>query len=136
MRFLALGLIVALAACQTARIPPPAKIQYPEENNSIVVLVAATGQRARDLIHNVSARCWLDGVVAGAQLIVKPTGNVEIVGDKYLLVAADYAGLRGARSRWKLTGTALKDPVQRARLVETLDQAVKTGETSCPSIVG
>ncbi|MEM9061972.1 MAG: hypothetical protein AAGD13_16040 [Pseudomonadota bacterium] len=136
MRFLALGLIAVLAACQTARIPEPAKIQFPEEDHSIVVLVSATGQQARDLIHDVSARCWLDGVVRGAQLIVKPTGNIEIVGDRYLLVAADYAGLKGARSRWKLTGTALKDPVQRARLVETLDVAVKTGETRCPPIVG
>ncbi|MEM7211359.1 MAG: hypothetical protein AAF479_05585 [Pseudomonadota bacterium] len=135
MRLFVLTVFVLLSACQTARLPAPAKINHPEEDHSVTVLVSATGQRARDLIHEVAARCWLDGVVAGAQLIVKPGGNVEVVGDKYLLVAADYAGLKGARSRWKLTGTAVRDPAKRARLVETLDFAARTGETACPSIV-
>jgi hypothetical protein len=132
MRVVLLIALMGLSACQMARLPEPAKIQHPEEDHSIVVQVSATGQAARDLIHNVAARCWLDGVVRGAQLIVKPSGNVEIVGDRYLLVAADYAGLAGARSRWKLTGTAIRDPAKRARLVETLDRAVRTGETQCP----
>lgn len=132
-RLATLLLLASLAACQTiGPAPQPAKVQHPVEDASVVVLVSATGQPARDLIHEVAARCWLDGVVRGAQLIVKPGGNVEIVGDRYLLVAADYVGLKGARSRWKLTGTAMRDPIQRARLVETLDIAVKTGKTSCP----
>lgn len=136
MRFVLLSAFILLSACQTTAIAPPAKINYPQEDNSVVVLLSATGQRARDIVHDVAVRCWLDGVVAGAQLIVKPSGNVELVGDTYLLVAADFVGLKGARSRWKLTGTAIKDPQKRARLVQTLDNAVKTGQTSCPSIVG
>lgn len=136
MRIVLLVALMGLSACQMARLPQPAKIQYPEENHSVIVQVSATGQNARNLIHDVAARCWLDGVVRGAQLIVKPSGNVEIVGDKYLLVAADYVGLAGARSRWKLTGTAVRDPGKRARLVETLDRAVKTGETQCPILTG
>ena len=136
MRILSLLAFVALSGCLAVGQPKPrpAKIEYPEENHSVTVLVSATGQRARDLMHHVAARCWLDGVVRGAQMILKPGGNIEIVGDKYLLVAADYAGLKGARSRWKLTGTALRDPVKRARLVETLDLAVKTGQTACPPL--
>ena len=136
MRFLLIAAVMGLTACQMARAPQPAKIVHPQEDHSITVLVSATGQTARDLIHEVAARCWLDGVVRGAQLIVKPGGNVEIVGDRYLLVAADYVGLKGARSRWKLTGTAVRDPGKRARLVQTLDRAVKTGETSCPILAG
>ncbi len=66
---------------------------------------------------------------------MKPSGNIEIVGDKYLLVAADYVGLNGARSRWKLTGTAIADPVQRDRLVATLDLAARTGQTACPRLI-
>lgn len=135
MRLIAVLLVTALAGCQTiGPAPQPAKIKYPVEDESIVVLVSATGQPARDLIHNLAAQCWLDGVVRGAQMIVKPGGNVEIVGDRYLLVAADYVGLKGARSRWRLTGTALRDPVQRTRLVQTLDLAVKTGQTACPML--
>ena len=137
MRFALLAAALVLSACMTPAnqpAPQPAKIQSPIEDNSIVLLVSATGQRARDLIHHVAARCWLDGVVRGAQLIVKPGGNVEIVGDQYLLVAADYVGLKGARSRWKLTGTALRDPIKRQRLISTLDTAVKTGRTGCPRL--
>lgn len=131
-----LALLVLVTACAANRpAPSPAKIQYPEEAESIVVLVSKTGKPARDMMHFLAASCWLDGVVRGAQLIVKPGGNIEIVGDKYLLVAADYLGLKGARSRWKLTGTALRDPYQRRRLVETLDHAAKTGDTTCPPIV-
>ncbi|MEM1300137.1 MAG: hypothetical protein AAGH68_12765 [Pseudomonadota bacterium] len=135
MRFALLAAMLLIAACANRPAPQPAKIQHPEEAESIVVLVSKTGQPARDLMHFLAASCWLDGVVRGAQLIVKPGGNIEIVGDKYLLVAADYLGLKGARSRWKLTGAALRDPYQRRRLVETLDRAVKTGDTTCPPIV-
>ena len=138
MRILPFLAFVVLSGCLAVNQPRPrpAKIEHPEENHSVTVLVSATGQRARDIVHHVAARCWLDGVVRGAQMILKPGGNVEIVGDKYLLVAADYMGLKGARSRWKLTGTALRDPYKRARLVETLDLAVKTGKTDCPILAG
>ena len=136
MRALALTALLFLTACAAnAPAPQPAKIQHPEEAESVIVLVSKTGQPARDLIHFLAASCWLDGVVGGAQLIVKPGGNVEIVGDRFLLVAADYIGLKGARSRWKLTGTALRDPFKRRRLIETLDIAARTGETRCPPIV-
>ena len=135
MRFALLATLLLGACAAREPIPAPAKIQHPEEDASINVLVSRTGQPARDLMHEVAARCWLDGVVLGAQLIIKPSGNLEIVGDKFLLVAADYAGLVGAQSRWKLTGTAIRNRVQRDRLVATLDQAARTGETACPPLV-
>lgn len=134
MRALLIAPIFALAACQAAPIPKPVKTQSPREDASIVVLVSRTGQQARDLMHELAARCWLDGVVRGAQLIVKPGGNIEIVGDRELLVAADYIGLKGARSRWRLTGVSIRDPQQTRRLVQTLDHAVKTGDTFCPRL--
>lgn len=134
MRALLIAAACALAACQPAPIPQPVKTQNPREDASIVVLVSRTGQPARDLIHELAARCWLDGVVRGAQLIVKPGGNIEIVGDRDLLVAADYIGLKGARSRWRLTGVSIRDPQQTRRLVQTLDHAVKTGDTFCPRL--
>lgn len=136
MRAVALAALVGLAACQAAQpVPEPVKTHSPAEDASIVVLVAKTGQPARDLIHELAARCWLDGVVRGAQLIVKPGGNIEIVGDRDLLVAADYIGLKGARSRWRLTGVSLRNPEQKLKLVRTLDHAVKTGDTSCPRLI-
>lgn len=135
MKALALVVLLAVAAgCAQRPAPQPAKINSPEEAESLVVLVDRTGQSARDLVHDVAVRCWLDGVVQGAQLIVKPSGNIEIVGDRDLLVAADYLAQQGPRTRWKLTGTALRDPVQRERLVETLDEAGRTGRTACPRI--
>ena len=126
--------LLSLAACQqpiresTPKVPPPVG---PE----IVVLVSATGQPARDLMHELAARCWLDGVVRGAQLIVKPDGNLIIVGDTRDLLAADYIGLKGPRSRWRLSGEAIRDERTARRLVQTLDEAVLTGNTTCPRTV-
>ena len=133
MRFLVIAACVLAASCQQAArspasVPPPAG---PE----VVVLVSKTGQPARDLMHELAARCWLDGVVGGAQLIVKPDGNLIIVGDTRDLLAADYIGLKGARSRWRLSGHVIRDPGITRQLLQTLDRAVKTGDTFCPRIV-
>ena len=134
--FLALLTTLALAGClrpiqaNLPRDPGPAK--GPE----IVVLVSKTGQAARTLIHDVAVHCWLDGIVVGAQMIVKPGGNIIIVGDRDNLIAADYLGLKGARSRWRLSGTAIADQAKTRKIVRSIDTAVKTGVTSCPNIVG
>ncbi len=94
--FLALLTTLALAGClrpiqaNLPRDPGPAK--GPE----IVVLVSKTGQAARTLMHDVAVHCWLDGIVVGAQMIVKPGGNIIIVGDRDNLIAADYLGLKGS----------------------------------------
>ena len=68
----------------------------------------------------------------GANLIVKPTGDLIIVSDTETLVAADFIGNSSGRSRWRLSGQSVADPFTQARLVETLDLAVRTGQTDCP----
>ena len=134
--FLALLTTLALAGClrpiQAALPSDPGPAKGPE----IVVLVSKTGQAARTLMHDVAVNCWLDGIVAGAQMIVKPGGNIQIVGETTTLIAADYLNLKGGRSRWRLSGTAIADRYKPQRLVQSIDTAVKTGVTSCPSIVG
>ena len=133
MRMVAILGALLLAACQpvplpTASTPNPGAPKGPE----IVVLVAKTGQPARDLMHHIAARCWLDGIVRGAQLIVKPGGNLIIVGDTTDLLAADYLGLKGNRSRWRLSGDVIRNRAKTQALVRTLDRAVRTGQTACP----
>ena len=130
MRALILIAAVALAACQPmtpVQTQPP-----PTDEPSVVVSVGRTGQAARDILHEVAVGCWLDGVVRGANLIIKPTGNLIIVSDTDTLVAADFIGNRSGRSRWRLSGQSVADPIKQARLVETLDLAVRTGQTDCP----
>lgn len=134
--FFALTAVLALAGClrpiQAALPPDPGPPKGPE----IVVLVSKTGQAARTLMHDVAVNCWLDGIVAGAQMIVKPGGNIQIVGDTTTLVAADYLNIKGGRTRWRLSGTAIADSLKTRQLVQSIDTAVKTGVTSCPRIVG
>ena len=134
MRFVVLLACMVIAACQPLK-PRGAVGSAPTDG--VVVQISATGQRGRDLMHEVAARCWLDGVVAGAQLIIWPDGNtLEIAGDTQKLVRAQFIGLAGPNGRWHLTGSSVNNPSVQARLVATLDRAVKTGDTSCPSIVG
>jgi len=129
---LAAALLLVLAACQPIQhsrpLPPP-------EGPSILVKVGTTGPAARQFLHNVAASCWLDGVVRGANMIVAPDGTIEIVGDYDLLVAAHFVRREGAASIWRLSGQSIGDPARRAKLVETLDRAVRTGQTRCPLLL-
>lgn len=136
MRQIVLVLVaLTLAGCMRP-VQPTAKPR-PAVGPEIVVLVSSTGQEARTLIEHVAARCWLDGIVRGAQLIVnRQTGNVIIVGDTTDLLAADFLRPRGGRSRVRLSGPVVADPIKRRRLVQSLDKAVLTGETGCPIATG
>ncbi len=123
----------ALTAC--ASLPStPAK---PPIGPEIVVRLSQTGQPARDLLERVAASCWLDGIVRGASMIVdRQTGRVIIVSDTDDLLAADFLPPQDRRARVRLSGPVIADPVKRDRLVETLDLAVRTGQTSCPIATG
>lgn len=136
MRLILLAIAaVALAAC----VPAPRQQAQPKPpvGPELVVLISKTGQPARDLLELVAARCWLDGVVLGAQMIVdRQTGRVIIVGDTRDLLAADFLRNKGGRSRVRLSGPVVADPVKADKLVQSLDRAVRTGETACPPLVG
>ena len=65
-------------------------------------------EHARELVHNLAARCWLDGVVRGAQLIVTPlTGEIRIVGETETLLRGKLLTPEGGKARLRLTGTAI-----------------------------
>ncbi len=128
------GLIAAaLAGCATVPSAPPKPPVGPE----IVVRLSERGRPARDLLERVAAQCWLDGIVRGAAMVVdRQTGRVIIVSDTEDLLAADFLPSEGGRSRVRLSGPVVADPIKTQRLVETLDLAVRTGETSCPVATG
>ncbi len=134
IRVLALTLAVLATAC----VPVQRQAQpKPPVGPEMVVLISKTGQPARDLLELVAARCWLDGVVLGAQLIVdRQTGRVIIVDETSDLLAADFLANKGGRSRVRLSGPVVGDPIKANKLVESLDRAVRTGETACPPLVG
>lgn len=135
MRIALLLACMVIAACQPLKPRGGGVGTAPEDG--VVVQISATGQQGRDLMHKVAARCWLDGVVRGAQLIVWPDGNtLEIAGETQALVRAKYIGRAGPNGRWHLTGRSVNNPAQRARLVQTLDRAAKTGDTACPIATG
>ena len=129
--------VLALSGClrplqQTILPADPGPAKGPE----VIVLVSQTGAAGRRLMKDVAVSCWLDGIVRGAQMIVKPDGNLVIVGETTDLVAADYLGLKGSRGRWRLSGSAIADPDKTRRMVQSLDRAMRTGETRCPAITG
>ncbi|MEM0990307.1 MAG: hypothetical protein AAGK00_15645 [Pseudomonadota bacterium] len=132
-----LAAALVLAACQP---PPPQQSAAPARaatGPQVVVLVSRTGQPARDILEQVAASCWLDGVVGGASMIVdRQSGRIIIVSDTEDLLTADFIGLKGAQSRVRLAGPIVGDAAKQRRLVETLDLAVRTGQTTCPRIVG
>jgi hypothetical protein len=115
----------------------PSAAPKPPIGPEIVVRLSERGRPARDLLERVAAQCWLDGIVRGAAMVVdRQTGRVIIVSDTDDLLAADFLDAQGGRSRVRLSGPVITDPVKARRLVETLDLAVRTGQTSCPIAAG
>lgn len=136
MRSLILIAVAVLSACQPVALRPTAPPKAPI-GPEIVVRFSSSGQSARDLLERVAAQCWLDGIVRGAQMIVdRNSGNIIIVGDTSDLLAADFLRPIDGRSRIRLSGPIVADRLKADRLVQTLDRAVKTGNTSCPIATG
>ena len=131
------GSALALAACaQPAQKEAPKAAAAPQPPGEIVLQVSKIEAESRALMHELAARCWLDGIVQGAQLIIKPDGNFVIVGDTQDLVTAEYAGLKGAGSGWRISGTVLEDRERTRQLVQSVDRADSLGEIACPPVTG
>lgn len=132
------ALALALATLGGCASPPDPSAQ-PEApvDPEVVVQLSEVGQAARDLVESVAAGCWLDGIARGAAMVVdRQTGRIIIVSDTDEILAADFLSPRDGQSRVRLSGPVLADPAKRQRLVETLDLALTTGETSCPIATG
>lgn len=129
----ALLLVLLLAACAPSRVVTIPRAEVPPPvGPEIVVALGVTGQPARDLLEQVGSRCWLDGVLGGAEMVVqRSTGRVQINAPDRILLAGDFLEPRDGRARLRLSGPAVVDPAQRDRLVASLDQAVRTGQTAC-----
>jgi hypothetical protein len=129
----ALAVVALLSACTLPDAAPPPPAIGPE----IIVRFSERGQPARDLLERVAARCWLDGILRGAAMVVdRQTGRVIIVSDDEKLLAADFLAPQDGRSRVRLSGPVLVDTVTQRRLVESLDLAARTGKTDCPIATG
>lgn len=136
-RFLAIGVIVALAACTPLRPADvaPTTGARPAIGPEVIVRFSPGRRSPRALLEQVAARCWLDGVVRGAGMIVdRQTGRIVIAGETRQLLAADFLRPEDGKARIRLSGPVIADPNKQNRLVETLDLAARTGETGCPRI--
>ena len=136
MRWAVLILVLGLSACaKDVDKTVPSAVAVDKEKELVLTFNRA-GTHAKDLIHNLAARCWLDGVVRGANLIVTPfNGGIEIVGDTATLLKGRFLHSEGPAARLRLTGSAIANPEMVAKLKSTLQIAVKTGETRCPRAV-
>lgn len=132
MRWAAL-LLLALSACAPKPAPEGPRPVVVSKQPELVLTFSRPGADAGRLVHDLAARCWLDGVVRGASLIVVAgTGEIRIVGETETLVATRFLTSQGENTRLRLTGTAVTDPAMAARLKATLERAARTGETACP----
>jgi hypothetical protein len=109
----------------------------PAIGSEIVVSFDPGRQAPRYLLERVASRCWLDGIVRGANMIVnRDTGNLTIVDDKIDLLAADFLEPRDGKARLRLSGPVIDDPEKKTRLVTSLERAARGGETGCPIAAG
>lgn len=129
----ALAIALSLAACAAPAPQPASTAPAPSiAGPGLPLALPLQGERARTLLEQVAARCWLDGVVRGGSMVVdRQTGQVIITSDTAdLLVAQPVPAGDGTIVR--LTGPAAEDPATALRLSETLERAATTGQTSCP----
>ena len=133
----AFALVAAVAACSPIPISGPVAPLKPAVGPEIVVRIPQRGQAARDLIERVGARCWLDGVTRGHQMIVdRQTGRIVIVDETKDLLAADFLAPKDGRSRIRISGPVIADPVKKQKIVASLDKAARGGDTACPIAAG
>lgn len=133
----ALALIGLLAGCTIEQtIVQPPKPVPAAKGPAVVVTLDRAGKPAHDLVEAVAVRCWLDGVLGGAAMVVdKQTGRVIIDGETETLLAADFLPGEGV-ARVRLSGPSIGDAALQDRLIGTLEAAAATGETACPPLVG
>lgn len=144
-------LALALAGCMTTPPEPakppaaPAASATPEPKPASPTLsiegiggptlafdIAVAEGEAQDLVREVAVRCWLDHVIGGAALLYdEETGRMIMVSDTSDLLAADFLSAEPDATTVQLTGPVLEDLATRVRVLETLELAVATGETSC-----
>lgn len=132
----ALTILALLGACTVPSPPvepePPAAVE-----KGMVVVISKTGLNARTLIEELAARCWLDGIVRGAALVVdRQSGRIVIDGDDENLIVAEFLPPRDGRSHIWITGPATDNPETALRIAQSVDKAEKTGETACPIASG
>lgn len=124
--------VVATAPVPTPTPKTPTLNVAEVEGPSITVDLAITGEQARNLIQSIAVRCWLDHVIGGAVILYEEsTGKMIMVSDDANLLATEFTSQTPSGSRLQLKGPALEDLETRVRVLETLEIAVETGETSC-----
>ncbi|MEM6973662.1 MAG: hypothetical protein AAF577_12735 [Pseudomonadota bacterium] len=141
-RLMLTGLAMGLAACagepagpgDTARLPTKVN---PRVEPSLVLEVSRPTAEAKPFIEEVAARCWLDGVVqAAAMLVDRSTGKIIMTGDTDELLTIDFLPVPTPEgfAQMRLTGPVLSNESQTERLIGHLERAQTGGEISCPPI--
>ncbi|MEM6488682.1 MAG: hypothetical protein AAF677_10530 [Pseudomonadota bacterium] len=142
-RIAALTAAVALAACadgalyDVTDIPPGPPPNPPAADPQIVVELDRPTDTAKRFIEDVSARCWLDGVIqAGAMLVDRNSGRIVLVGETEDLLVVDFLPTDppDAYAQMRLSGPVLTNADKTAALLEHLTRAERTGEIACPPL--
>ncbi|MEO0819859.1 MAG: hypothetical protein AAF074_05445 [Pseudomonadota bacterium] len=140
----ALPLVLALGACSTdeplydVNIIPPGPPPYPlAEGPEMTLELSRNTAEARPFIEELGARCWLDGVLSAANMVVdRQSGRIVFAGESEDLLVVDFLPTAepAALARMRLSGPTIGDDEKTTELLSHLTKAERTGEIDCPPL--
>lgn len=131
-----MAVVSMLFAAGCAEAPVAERRAEPTPDQGMRLALMQERAKAFAFVEALAARCWLDGVVGGAAMIVdRGAERLIIAGDTEELLEADLVP-GSDPAIVQITGRAVTNPRLQAQLRSTLAVAERTGETSCPPLQG
>ncbi|MEM6547613.1 MAG: hypothetical protein AAF713_07680 [Pseudomonadota bacterium] len=128
----ALALLLAACARDPITVAPGASLVAAPIGTELRLTLTRNRSESFAFLEELAARCWLDDVLMAGGLLVDRRGERLVLStDDTDRLAADLLPGLGL-GQVRLSGPALDEPATRARLLETLNTADRTGETACP----
>ncbi|MEO0761010.1 MAG: hypothetical protein AAFZ09_04265 [Pseudomonadota bacterium] len=141
---LASGLASGLAACsadgglyQPSDIPPGQSTPPATQAPQVVLELDLPTAQAIPFIEEVSARCWLDGVVrADAMFVFRESGRIVMTGETEDMLVVDFLPIpdEAGFAKMRLSGPVLTNEALTESLIEHLQRAERGGEIACPDL--
>lgn len=132
----ALAAATLLAGCYDPMdIPPgPPPTPLPVEPAHLTVELWDQPDVARPLVEEIAARCWLDGTVGAAAMIVdRSSGRIVMSGETEDLLIVDFIPTIDL-ARIRLSGPIIADQARTQQLLLPLTDYQRTGEIDCPPL--
>ena len=139
MRSALLGALAsaALAGCATTEAPPSATAAVsalrPEPGEPYrSMMLPADVATVGPALENVAARCWLDGELRAANLLVDQTsGTLAFFNDGGQILTAEIHPRRTQLTEVRFSGAAIEEPGRYERMKSSLEAALASETETC-----